>query len=140
MHKHQKMWDACFIKAWRENKTIFELYDLFKMITGDDAKEIPELVRVPNNGFPWKFKLRVFAATYMKNISDRLWAVGPEKDVDLLNKLQTTKKGVHKAFYSTSLGSLKSESAATKRNNRIANFDSMKYSGRNRDTDWSVTK
>ena len=37
MHKDQKMWDACFIKAWRENKSVGDLFELFTMVTKQDA-------------------------------------------------------------------------------------------------------
>ena len=141
MHKDQKMWDACFIKAWREDKTVGELFDLFKMVLNQDAREMPELERVPFRGFPNRVKLRVFTGAYMKKINDRLWAVGPERDVDLLNKLQTVHGGIHKQKYRSN-GTREMEAAGRekKRNMEKVALNYRNYKNRNHDTDWNVVK
>ena len=102
MHKDQKIWDACFIKIWRQDKTVGQLFELFEMITNQDAHEISELERVPRRGFPYKVRLRIFTGAHMKKLNDRLWSGDPSKDVELLNKLQTVRGGVHKKYITNS--------------------------------------
>lgn len=137
MNTDQKYWDACLIKVWRNAGTVLDAIQMYKSITG---KEIDDsLLRTPKKGFPWKIGVRVFVADRLEKISKRLWEQPPEKDVDLLNRLQTSK-------YTTTEQStqvdkkLKSESAQYKRNRLRVGMESLNHSNRNQKTDWRVTK
>ena len=140
MHKDQKMWDACFIKAWRENKSVGDLFELFTMVTKQDAHEIPELERVPMRGFPYYLKLRVFTGAHMKKLNDRLWAGDPSKDVELLNKLQLVRGGIHKAYRSNSDRDISAARQQKKKNMAKIVLNDKNYKNRNQKTDWTVVK
>lgn len=140
MHKDQKMWDACFIKAWREEKTVGELFELFKMVTQQNARQIPELERVPFRGFPERIKLRVFTGAYMKKLNDRLWAGDPSSDVDLLNKLQLVRGGIHKQYRSNSDRDMASARSEKRRSTAKIVLNDKNYKNRNQKTDWNIVK
>ena len=140
MHKDQKMWDACFIKAWREDKTVGQLFELFEMVTKQQAREIPELERVPFGGFPYKLKLRVFTGAYMKKLNDRLWAGDPARDVDLLNKLQLVRGGVHRQYRTNSDRDMSAARARDRKNKEKITLNDKNYKNRNQKTDWNIVK
>ena len=140
MHKDQKMWDACFIKAWRENKAVGELFELFKMVTQQNAREIPELERVPFHGFPEKIKLRVFTGAYMKKLNDRLWAGDPSRDVDLLNKLQLVRGGIHRQYRTNSDRDMNAARREKQKNMAKIVLNDKNYKNRNQKTDWNTVK
>ena len=140
MHKDQKMWDACFIKAWREDKTVGQLFELFEMVTKQQAREIPELERVPFSGFPYKLKLRVFTGAYMKKLNDRLWAGDPARDVDLLNKLQLVRGGVHRQYRTNSDRDMSAARARDRKNREKITLNDKNYKNRNQKTDWNIVK
>jgi hypothetical protein len=140
MHKDQKMWDACFIKTWRQDKTVGQLFELFEMVTNQDAHEIPELERVPRRGFPYNVKLRVFTGAHMKKLNDRLWAGDPSKDVELLNKLQTVRGGVHKQYITNSDRDLNTIKKQQKKNAEKIVLNNINYKNRNQKTDWNIVK
>ena len=140
MHKDQKMWDACFIKAWREDKTVGQLFELFEMVTKQQASEIPELERVPVRGFPYKLKLRVFTGAYMKKLNDRLWAGDPARDVDLLNKLQLVRGGVHRQYRTNSDRDMSAARARDRKNMEKITLNDKNYKNRNQKTDWNIVK
>ena len=140
MHKDQKMWDACFIKAWRENKTVGELFDLFKMVLNQDAREMPELERVPFRGFPYQVKLRVFTGSYMKKLNDRLWAGDSSRDVELLNKLQLVRGGIHRQYRSNAVRDMDSARTKKRRDTAKIVLNDKNYKNRNQKTDWNTVK
>ena len=140
MHKDQKMWDACFIKAWREDKTVGELFDLFKMVLNQDAREIPELERVPFRGFPYQVKLRVFTGSYMKKLTDRLWAGDSSRDVELLNKLQLVRGGIHRQYRSNAVRDMDSARTKKRRDTAKIVLNDKNYKNRNQKTDWNIVK
>ena len=140
MHKDQKMWDACFIKAWREDKTVGELFDLFKMVLNQDAREIPELERVPFRGFPYQVKLRVFTGSYMKKLNDRLWAGDQSRDIDLLNKLQLVRGGIHRQYRSNAVRDMDSARTKKRRDTAKIVLNDKNYKNRNQKTDWNIVK
>ena len=140
MHKDQKMWDACFIKAWREDKTVGELFDLFKMVLNQDAREMTELERVPFRGFPNRVKLRVFTGAYMKKLNDRLWSGDPSGDVELLNKLQLVRGGIHHQYRSNSDRAMDSARYEKRKNTAKIVLNDKNYKNRNQKTDWNVVK
>lgn len=90
MSTDQEYWDACLIKAWRRDDTVLSAMRMFSSITGKKMTEC-NLLRIPNFGFPWKARVRVFVAAYLPKISDWLWDQPPEKDVLLHKKLATSK-------------------------------------------------
>ena len=140
MHKDQKMWDACFIKAWREDKTVGELFDLFKMVLNQDAREMPELERVPFRGFPYRVKLRVFTGSYMKKLNDRLWAGDSSRDVELLNKLQLVRGGIHRQYRSNSDRAMDTARHERRKNTAKIVLNDKNYKNRNQNTDWNIVK
>ena len=140
MHKDQKMWDACFIKAWREDKTVGELFDLFKMVLNQDAREMPELERVPFRGFPYRVKLRVFTGSYMKKLNDRLWAGDSSRDVELLNKLQLVRGGIHRQYRSNAVRDMDSARTKKRRDTAKIVLNDKNYKNRNQKTDWNTVK
>lgn len=140
MHKDQKMWDACFIKAWREDKTVGELFDLFKMVLNQDAREMPELERVPFRGFPNRVKLRVFTGAYMKKLNDRLWSGDSSRDVELLNKLQLVRGGIHHQYRSNSDRAMELARHERRKNTAKIVLNDKNYKNRNQKTDWNVVK
>ena len=140
MHEHQKMWDACFIKAWREDKTVGQLFELFEMVTKQNARQISELERVPPSGYPYKYRLRVFTGAYMKKLSDRLWAGDPARDVDLLNKLQTVHGGIHKQYRTNSDRDMSATRYQDGKNKQKITLNHKNYKNRNQKTDWNVVK
>ncbi len=138
MSTPQEYWDACLIKTWRENATLFATVQMFESITGMKFSEC-KLLRIPHDGYRWKTGVRAFVAGYLHKINDRLWNQPPEKDVLLLRKLATSTYTTAKTnvIYDSEYKALNKEH----RNNReIVELRQTKYYQRNRATDWGVTK
>ena len=140
MSTDQEYWDACLIKTWRNDGTIFDAITMFKSITGSllFEREVP-LLRTPRPGVPWKLRIRPYVAQHLEKINKRLWDQTPDKDVALLKKLQTSK-------YDTSSTNtdpdkaMNRERSQQQRNRKRLAMQSLQYSVRNQATDWRVTK
>lgn len=140
MSTPQEYWDACLIKAWRNDGQLIDAFTMFQSITGKKILDIkPPLLRVPHEGVPWKLRARVYMAAHLEKISNRLWDQSPEKDVLLLRKLKDSK-------YTTTDQNTNpdSEIAKQKKNDRknkaIMVLNTTKYKERNKATDWNVTQ
>lgn len=142
MTEEQKCWDAALIKIWRTQGTIHDAMSLFTALTGKLTDQCdPPLKRVPRNGMPFKIGIRVFVATYLPKINDRLWDQPPDKDVLLLRKLQTSNYDTLKSVpISAGEAELRKVKRSTHANNAISVLNIHKYSERNNATDWNVSK
>jgi len=140
MSTTQEYWDACLIRAWRHQMNLMGAMRMFLSITGKRIDEC-ELLRVPANNIPWNVGVRVFTASYLPKISDRLWDQEPEKDVALLRKLQKSKYNTEKTQYRTNADRDLANAQASNRRNREKNELSLHEAiNRNSATDWNVTK
>ena len=93
MSTPQEYWDACLIRTWRQSGSVLDAMMMFKSITKIQMEDVePKLLRIPKDGFPWKTGVKVFIASHLSKISNRLWDQPPEKDVALLKKLKDSKK------------------------------------------------
>lgn len=140
MSTPQEYWDACLIKAWRNDGQLIEAFTMFQSITGKKTLDIePPLLRVPHEGVPWKMRARVYMASHLEKISNRLWDQPPEKDVLLLRKLKDSKYTT--TYQNTNSDKeLAKEKRNDKKNKAIITLDTTKYEERNRATDWNVTQ
>ena len=87
MSTPQEYWDACLIRTWRQSGSVLDAMIMFKSITKVNLEDVePKLLRIPRVGFPWKIGIRIFMASHLSKISNRLWDQSPEKDVALLQK------------------------------------------------------
>ena len=78
--KKQRNYDALLIRAFREDITTSKLYFWLKPYgigLPDD-----ELIRQPP---PVKMRIRVFVASYLKPLADRLWDTERSEDIKTLN-------------------------------------------------------
>jgi hypothetical protein len=140
MNTPQEYWDACLIRAWRQQMNLMGAMRMFLSITGKRIDEC-ELLRVPADNIPWNVGVRVFTASYLPKISDRLWDQEPEKDVALLRKLQKSKYNTEKTQYRTNADrDLANEQAKNKRNREKNAYTTHEISESNSATDWNVTK
>lgn len=137
MDTNQKIWDACLIKTWRNAGTVLDAIQMYQSIT---HKELDfSLLRVPRLGYPWKTGIRVFVASHLYKINKRLWDQSPEKDVDLLRKLQTSS-------YTTSIDrasidkEMENERAKYRTNRKRVGMSALSAANRNHDTNWNVVK
>ena len=90
---------------------------------------------------PFKIGIRVFVASYLPKINDRLWNQPPDKDVLLLRKLQTSNYDTLKSVpISAGEAELRKVKRSTHANNAISVLNIHKYSERNNATDWNVSK
>lgn len=140
MNTLQEYWDACLIRAWRRQLSLTDAMSMFLSLTGKRIDEC-ELLRTPFQNTPWTTGVRVFTASYLPKVSDRLWDQEPEKDIALLRKLQKSKYTTEKAAYRTNADRDLAEAQRKTRKDREKN----KYmigvvSNRNSATDWNVTK
>jgi hypothetical protein len=134
----QEYWDACLIMAWRNFETYGNVQKRFHSILGKYPEEIdPPLLRVPKF-FPNSSGVRAMTYTYLHKINDWLLKHEKDKDPQLLKKLKTSKYTIHDAIPENK--ELANERARTHAKQVRINFESMKYRGRNRSTDWNVTK
>ena len=140
MSTPHEYWDACLIKTWRNSGSLLDAMQMFTSLTGKKMYEIdPPLLRLPNEGAPWKLPVRAYMAAYLEKISNRLWEQPPEKDVLLLKKLQTSK-------YTTTTQNtvrdyeMEAEKRAYNSNRKRNAMSALEKSNRNQATNWGVTK
>ena len=139
MSTPQEYWDACLIRTWRQSGSLLDAMMMFDSITKLRAIDIePKLLRLPSEGFPWKIGIRVFMASHLSKISNRLWDQPPERDVALLQKLKDSKYDTEKDTISDK--SLKNEINKTYKNKKQMEFLSKNISERNKSTDWGTMK
>ena len=135
----QKNWDAALINTWRRAGSVQDAIVLFKAIGGKRTDECDQpLKRFPLHGFPWSTGIRVFVASYLPKISDRLWNQTPDKDILLLRKLETSSYDT--AEIALRDNSLDRERSQYIRNRKKVGMSSLNVSNQNHDTDWNVTK
>ena len=139
MSTPQEYWDACLIRTWRQSGSLLDAMMMFDSITKLRAIDIePKLLRLPSEGFPWKIGIRVFMASHLSKISNRLWDQPPERDVALLQKLKDSKYDTEKDTISDK--SLINEINKTYKNKKQMEFLSKNISERNKSTDWGTMK
>lgn len=140
MNTLQEYWDACLIRAWRRQLSVLDAMSMFLSITGKRTDEC-ELLRTPLKNTPWTTGVRVFTASYLPKINERLWDQEPEKDVALLRKLQKSKYNTEKTQYRTNADrDLANEQARNRRNKQVVELSLTKAINKNSATDWNVTK
>jgi hypothetical protein len=134
----QKYWDACLIRTWRQIGSLNQAVQMYKSITGLELHDV-ELLRVPYIGHPWAVPIRAFVHDRLEKINNWLLEKGPERDVELLQKLATSKYDCAKkaAQRQRDLENVRSQ---TSRNTKKVAMANLAYSNRNHDTDWGVTK
>ena len=76
----QRLYDAMLIKAFRQDKTVGQLWFWLKGL----GIEIPDktLLRQPPTG---KMRVQTFVGIYLKPLADRLWDTDRSKDIETLN-------------------------------------------------------
>jgi len=138
----QRIWDECLIAAWRSDGAVLYAVNEWQRITGLSFEEHqPSLRRVPHLGYPWKIRVRVFAAQHLDKISDRMWDQPPERDAALIDKLQTSTYTTQRAvIQSEAVRELQSERRRLNKNRATMALDIHNHSDRNHNTDWGVTK
>jgi hypothetical protein len=137
----QKYWDACLIRSWRRAEQVIDTVHAWESITGKGIKDTP-ILRKPPASFPWKVGVRVFVAERLHKLSNYLWGHGPEKDVELLRKLQTSKYDTDKerAPRSNMVRELESAQNELKNNRAKMVLGYHNATERNHATDWNVVK
>lgn len=140
MNTLQEYWDACLIRAWRRQLSLMDAMSMFLSLTGKRTDEC-DLLRTPLKNTPWTTGVRVFTASYLPKISDRLWGQEPDKDITLLHKLQKSKYTTEKTAYRTNADrDLANEQARNRRNKQVVELSLTKAINKNSATDWNVTK
>jgi len=87
----QKYWDAMIIRSWNKFETCKKLsYSCFY-----EFGDYPENLNLKRNTKMFG-GVRAWVASYMPELSEKLWNVPKEKQVDLLKWLQTTKIDIQK--------------------------------------------
>ena len=131
----QKTWDACLIRCWRLDLTLWDVFDMFSSMANQQPAD---LLRMPKPNMPRKIRVRVFMDQYLRKISDRLWAQKPEKDIDLLRKLQTSKYDTVASHSTNAMNDLQSAMRSVRKSNSKIKLASWKYGDRNHATDWKT--
>jgi hypothetical protein len=140
MSTPQEYWDACLIKTWRNDGQLIDAMQMFTSMTGKKTNEIdPPLLRLPNEGAPWKLYVRAYMAAHLEKISARLWEQPPEKDVLLLKKLQTSKYTTSKQNTDRDT-EMEAEIRRLRTNQKRNGMSTLANSNSNQATDWGVTK
>lgn len=138
----QRLWDATLVQTWRRFGTLHDAIDAWQAV----AKQSPfspdlQLRRIPPGGMPWKIGVRVFVASYLPKISDRLWAQPPERDEALVDKLQGSNYTTQtKALRSDTRRDMENLGRDTKVNRARLAGDQVLYGLRQKDSDWTTTK
>lgn len=136
----QKYWDALFIRGWRQDQTIYDVVSSWHSITKQRLDE-SNLLRVPKPTYPWKGRIKVFAAAFLPNINEWLWAHEPSEDVNLLRKLQDSKYDTLPTAYVTQgardTNTMRKRLKKDKARNAVI---TRNFTNRNHDTDWNVVK
>ena len=142
MSTPQEYWDACLIRCWRNFKTIQDATNMFKSICGEWPEKMePKLLRMPPPRTPKNISIKYFTAHFLPKINDFLWDKPPEKDVDLLQALKTSKMDTLDKAYKTNADTEKQNAAAKIKRDRVKMAgNTISRSIRNHDTDWNVTK
>lgn len=136
----QKYWDAALIKTWRTSGTLWNAMSLFTTLTGKKTSECdPPLKRTPRPGMPFRIKVRVFVSSYLPKISDWLWRQGPDKDVLLLRKLETSAYDTATTNINRDLELIDAQKNVKEDRERIK-LNNTQYINRNNATDWNVVK
>lgn len=139
MSTPQEYWDACLIRTWRQSGSLLDAIMMFYSITKLRATDIePKLLRFPSEGFPWKTGIRVFIASHLSKISNRLWNQPPERDVALLQKLKDSKYDTEKDTIVDK--ELQEERRITSLHRKKLELTSTNISERNKSTDWGTMK
>jgi hypothetical protein len=87
----QKYWDAMIIRSWNKFETCNQLSNACFFEFGD----YPNKLKLKRNTQMFG-GVRAWVACYMPELSEKLWNVPKEKQIELLNWLQTTKIDVQK--------------------------------------------
>ena len=132
--KQQKYYDALLIRGWRLFQSMRDVDWAFHSIFGLYPSEAGLLRTARVN----KVGVRYFVASRLPKINDRLLAQAPEKDVQLLRKLETSSYDTLATAVQDS--SIRAESRNLGKRRLIIGFSTMKANSRNRDTDWNVSK
>lgn len=134
----QKYWDASLIHAWRRFISVKGAMSQFTKGTGMMLHEC-DLLRVPPKGLPWTVDTRYFVATYLPKISERLFNYGPEHDIMLLRRLQSSKYDTRapKSFLDPARAA---EASRSRNDKKVLECERAFTVNRNRSTDWGVTK
>lgn len=142
MSTNQEYWDACLIRCWRNFQNIGDASYMFKSICGEWPNKIePRLLRLPKDSMPRGVNIRYFAAHFLPKINEFLWDKPPEKDIELLRILKTSKMDTLDKMYKTGADREKDSTInKTKRDRVKMAGNTISYSIRNHDTDWNVTK
>lgn len=141
-HPHQRAWDVALFQAWRANLQLMDAVIAWCNATGQEqfTDVQPHLRRAPHLGLSWKCGVRMYVAKYLPLISDRLWNQPPERDIALIDKLQTSGYTTHR----TGKTENELERDRVRRDDRNAQsrirLNSTLISERNSSTDWNVTK
>lgn len=142
MSTNQEYWDACLIRCWRNFQNIQDANSMFKSICGEWPDKVePKLLRLPKPNTPITVNIRYFAAHFLPKINDFLCDKPPEKDVELLRALKTSKMDTLDRMYRTNADKEKDNTIRKTKRDRVKMAgNTISYSIRNRDTDWNVTK
>ena len=135
----QKYWDACLIKQWRLAGTLEDLRTMYKSIVG----EFPDnhnIRRKPKIGMPYKIGVRVFVDSELSKLNELLWKVTPEKDVEILSKLTTSKYDIHSRPLTNAEREVKNTSKKHRKELQINKLSFTLYAERNSATDWDTVK
>jgi len=88
---NQKYWDAMIIRSWNK----FESCTNLSVACYHEFGDYPQNLNLKRNTQMFG-GVRAWVAAHMPELSEKLWNVPKEKQVDLLNWLQTTKIDVQK--------------------------------------------
>ena len=138
MNTNQEIWDVCLIKTWRNAGMVLDAVQMYKSITQADIHD-HELLRKPKIGYPYKTGIRVFVASFLPKISQRLWDQKPEKDIDLFRALKNSKYTTQEKAVGMDKEFKRLDKQIRKNTNQIK-IESHFYNNRNNKTDWNVTK
>ena len=130
------------IRCWRNFQTIQDAARMFKSICGEWPEQVePKLLRVPAQHTPKGVGIRYFVAHFLPKINDFLWDKPPDKDVELLRALKTSKLDTLDRSYSTNADREKTNAVSQMKRSRVRMAgNTISRSIRNHDTDWNVTK
>jgi len=140
MSTDQEYWDACLIKMWQNFGTVWDAVSMFNSLTGKQTDQVdPPLLRFPKPGFPWKIGMRIFLDQFLPKINDWLHNNSPQNHHKLLEKLKNSKYTTLDSRIGGDKG-LEQVTKATYKNRKVNEFNTIRISNRNHDTDWNVVK
>ena len=135
----QKYWDACLIKQWRLAGTLADLRTMYKSIVGE-YPDNHSILRKPEASMPYRIGVRVFVDTRLSKLNELLWKVSPEKDVEILKKLTTSKYDIHRRKSTYAEREVNNTRRRHKKEAAISTLNITLYSERNSATDWDTVK